>query len=409
MALSGDAKTTFHYDRLRAVSAGIIETAGSTFLLLIAVKWFHAGAPAKATIAAAGSVGLLISPAVLAFVTARQWKASKAASGLFCLGSVSFIVSAVWNVLPVFVVCAVVGMACSSAVLPLLTQIYQDNYPIRQRGSLFSKAFIIRIATAAVFSYGVGRLLSENMNRFPGVLLAFAAAFAAAAWCLARVPSRPIDHDGGTHPFRSLRFVRDDALFRRTLTSWMILGFANLMMLPLRVEYLANPVYNLGLTVLWIALLTEVIPNVARLCLSPVWGWLFDKMNFFMLRAILNLGFGVGILAFFVGDGMTGLIIGAVVYGVSRAGGDVAWSLWVTKVAPAGRVAEYMAVHTFFTGVRGVCAPALAFLVVQHLALSTMGWISAGLILTATLMLVPEIRLGRKRRDGQPLVEEFSE
>ncbi|NDF01570.1 MAG: hypothetical protein EB034_25395, partial [Verrucomicrobia bacterium] len=50
------------------------------------------------------------------------------------------------------------------------------------------------------------------------------------------------------------------------------------------------------------------------------------------------------------------MALGAVIFGVSNAGGDVAWSLWVTKFAPPERVADYMSVHTFFTGVRGVAA-----------------------------------------------------
>lgn len=76
------------------------------------------------------------------------------------------------------------------------------------------------------------------------------------------------------------------------------MGFANLAMLPLRVEYLANPKYKLELTVGMVAVLTGVVPNLARLVLSPVWGWLFDRMNFFVLRVTLNLGFAIGILTF---------------------------------------------------------------------------------------------------------------
>ena len=53
---------TYRYERMRAVSAGILETAGSTFLLLIAVRWFHAGAVAKALVAAGGSIGLMLTP-----------------------------------------------------------------------------------------------------------------------------------------------------------------------------------------------------------------------------------------------------------------------------------------------------------------------------------------------------------
>ena len=50
---------TYRYELWRAGAAGILETAGSTFLLLIAVRWFNAGAWSKALIAGAGSLGLL--------------------------------------------------------------------------------------------------------------------------------------------------------------------------------------------------------------------------------------------------------------------------------------------------------------------------------------------------------------
>jgi len=155
--------------------------------------------------------------------------------------------------------------------------------------------------------------------------------------------------------------------------------------------------------------LTGVIPNVARLILSPIWGWLFDHMNFFALRIILNIGFALGTLTFFLSDSRTGLVAAAIIYGISAAGGDVAWSLWVTKFAPPERVADYMSVHTFLTGVRGVLAPVVAFAVVARLSMVTLALISAGLIVLATLLLVPEIKFGRRGRPTDALVEEVSE
>lgn len=414
MSEAGRTDITFRYERFRAVTAGIIETAGTTFLLLIAVRWFEAGATAKSLIAAGSSLGLLLSPLVVSLVSHRQWLAATAAARVFWFGAGMFALAALVPVLPVFVGLTTLAMACSAAVLPLLTQIYQENYPSVRRGRIFSRTFIIRIATAVIFSKLAGDFLSERLGWFRLLLALFAVAFAFSGWCLARIPSRPISNDGGSHPLRAMRLANKDALFRRTLVSWMILGFANLMMLPLRVEYLANSVHGLTLngvvlTVATVTLLSEVIPNIARLCLSPVWGWLFDHMNFFALRAVLNLGFAIGIVAFFVGDSWTGLVIGAVVYGMSRASGDVAWSLWVTKVAPPNRVADYMSVHTFFTGVRGVLAPLVAFHALKHFSLPAMGWFSAALIVIATLLLLPEIKTLRVRRKGQPLVEEVSE
>jgi MFS family permease len=191
----------------------------------------------------------------------------------------------------------------------------------------------------------------------------------------------------------------------------MLMGFANLMMLPLRVEYLANEKYHPGhaVSVGTIALLTGVLPNLARLALSPVWGHLFDRMNFFALRVTLNIGFAIGILAFFVGESPLSLAIGAVVYGISNAGGDVAWSLWVTKFAPPERVADYMSVHTFLTGVRGVVAPAVGFALTGRVSLGLLAGFSVALILAGSALLLPEIKWGRKARRGQVLVEEVSD
>jgi MFS family permease len=307
---------------------------------------------------------------------------------------------------------AMLGAAASASVIPLLTQMYQENYPDHERGRLFSRAFMIRIASAAIFSKLAGDLLSWRFDTFPAVLLTFALALVLGGFCLARCPSRPLPLNGGAHPLHAMKYVREDALFRRTLICWMLMGFANLMMLPLRIEYLANPLRyhsKLDLTVSMIAVLTGVIPNIARLILSPIWGWLFDRMNFFALRIILNVGFALGTLTFFTSDSATGLVIAAVVYGVSAAGGDVAWSLWVTKFAPPERVADYMSVHTFLTGVRGVLAPLVAFSVVGHLSLGVMALLSAGMIGLATLMLVPEIKFGRRARPTGMLVEEVSE
>ena len=81
----------------------------------------------------------------------------------------------------------------------------------------------------------------------------------------------------------------------------------------------------------------------------------------------------------------------------------------MTKLAPPERVADYMSVHTFFTGVRGVLAPVAAFYAAGTLALGTIGWISAAMILGATLLLVPEIRWARHARKGQPVGDALSE
>jgi MFS family permease len=210
------------------------------------------------------------------------------------------------------------------------------------------------------------------------------------SFCLSRCPTSAIHPDPERTAFSGLRYIRTDRVFRQTLISWMILGFANLMLIPLRVDYLANPKYGLNLSTSQVALLIGVIPNLARFFLAPFWGSLFDRVNFFMLRICVNMGFAIGILSFFMSDAFPGLVFGAVLFGISVAGGDVAF-------APAGRVAEYMAIHSFFTGVRGIIAPFAGFYLAQELSLATLAAISTGLIVLASALLIPEYRLEKVR------------
>jgi MFS family permease len=410
----GPKELTFRYEKWRALSSGILETAGTTFLLLIAVRHFHAGATAKAMVAAGGSLGLLLSPLVVSTVEALGWRTAMAAQRLALVGAACMLFMAVFPVLPVFVVCSVLATTCAAAAIPLVTQIYQENYPERERGRLFSRTIILRIGMTALFAEVAGQALTGNIERFHWLLAAFAAAFLFTAFCFSRMPSRPLHVSGGKHPFRALKYANSDRLFRHTLICWMFMGMGNLMMFPLRVEYLANPRYGVTLEgqlldVGMIALLTAVIPNVARLITSPFWGWIFDHANFFALRGILNLGFALGILTFFTSDSLTGLVLGAVVFGIANGGGDVAWSLWVTKFAPAERVADYMSVHTFFTGVRGLVAPFLGFHLAAVFGMATVGWFCTALIVISAVMLFSEVRFDRPRQPGEPLVEEISE
>lgn len=395
-------RLTYRNEKWRAASQGVLETAGTTFALLIAVRHFDAGPTAKALVVAGVACGLLLSPLFTSWVGATGWRVSRAAAGLGFVGALGWVLAAVSPWLPGYIAGALIGSVCTTAGVPLITQMYQNNYPREQRGRLFARTVMIRIATAALFAWLAGSALTADFSRYRWVLVIFAAALALGSWRLWGTPSAPLERPERRHPLQSLRFAGTDPVFRRALISWMLMGFGNLMMLPMRVEYLANPRYGLALAAGTIALLTAVLPNIARLLVNPIWGALFDRMNFFLLRILINLFFIVSILSFFTGGTLTGLIIGAILFGLANAGGELAWSLWVTKIAPPERVAEYMSAHTFLTGVRGLAAPFVAFYVAQRMPLSVLGAISGGLILLACVVLLPEVRW-RARRDAVPL------
>ena len=179
------------------------------------------------------------------------------------------------------------------------------------------------------------------------------------------------------------------------------MGFGNLMLLPLRVEYLAQPKYGIEADPAKITLLTVAIPSVFRLLCTPVFGRLFDRISFFSSRIIVNLLFALYVVAFFTGSSDIGLWIGAITIGIAIAGGDLMWMLWVTKFAPPGRVADYMGLHAFFTGTRAVSAPLVAFLVIDQVSLGWVAAISAALMVVSALVLVPEVRAERRIKLGR--------
>jgi len=403
---------TYRFERLRALASGILETAFTTFLLLIAVQWFGFGATAKAGIAAAGALGFMLGPVVVSRVTELGWTTAQASSRL-ALGAAScFGLLAVVNDRWLFIGGVIVATTLATAVIPLVTQIYQENYPTQRRGKYFSRTAMIRITSAAVFGLFAGWILTNGngtgkLDGYPHwLMLIFAGSFAWASFCFSRLPARPLTGTKGTHPFRSLRFVKEDKLFRHILICWMLFGIGNLMLFPLRVEYLANANEYVGdyqltfnPTPARIALILVFIPNIVKLVCSPFWGNLFDRMNFFVLRVVLNFFFASSLIIFFNSESMTGLCVAAVLFGIANSGGEVAWSLWVTKFAPAKHVADYMSVHVFFNGIRVFLSPFLGFWLIGFIPASSLSLFSAGIILASSLALLSDYPAEKKQNE----------
>ena len=181
--------TTYRIEKWRAVPMGVLETATGTFLLLIAVQAYQAGATDKAMIAAGANVGLLLTPFVVQAVERRRIRISHGAAAIAALGTVAFFIAALFPTLSVYVLAAVFGAACLSALTPLVIQVYQDNYPAAQRGHLFSRTTVIRVAAAAAFAELAGRLLTTNIELFRWLLVSVCGGVCA---CRPAAPAYPV-------------------------------------------------------------------------------------------------------------------------------------------------------------------------------------------------------------------------
>jgi hypothetical protein len=387
------ARRTFILDNLRAWPGGCLETLAMTFVVLIAVRVFDADAWQKATLVAASSCGLLLSLFPVQLVrrtgisvnlgTALLWIIS--AGGLFVavIGGDSF---------KVFLPAMVVALLCITLSIPLMSQIYRKHYPDRSRGRLFASTAVVRKASALIVALVFGKVLENDLEDFRLILLIYAICCVLMAGCVLAIRPVYLRRSNQVRLFGALEHLRNDRIFRSLLTSWMILGFGNLLCWSIFVEYVSNPAYGYELTEFTIAFITGSLPEIMFLLTVVIWGIVFDRVNFFLVRMILNVFFMCGVLFYFFGEGMWALCVGISLHGIGRAGGNIAWSLWVTKFAKADQVAEYMSVHTFMCGVRGVIAPFVAFPVIALLGPRVIGGAGFILIMIATLMIWPHLR-----------------
>jgi MFS family permease len=390
---------------VRALPAGTIEAFGSTFLLLIALRHFDLSTGWKGAIGAAQQIGLLVAPAAITWAGRRGFTAGQAITRLLAIGAFGALAPLLHPTPLTFVFGCLVAFTATGAQWGLLQTIYADRFPAERRGRMVSITIAAKFAFSGVIAYGVGRLLGKDASTWKWAQAMLLASVVASALCFRLIggpqlePVPLVDGAQRERPWvRRWALLRTDRTLRATLTSWMFMGFANLMMIPLRVEFLANPRYGIDAPSATIGVLTITIPAVMRLVLAPVYGWVFDHLPFFVARILVNVGFALSIVVFFAGKTMAGLVAGAVVFGISAAGGDVMWSLWTSRLAPPEHVADYSALHTFTTGIRGVIAPFVGLWLLAHDASPrAVGVGCALLILVGSLILIPDLRAERSR------------
>jgi MFS family permease len=382
----------FRMDLLRSGPAGVLETIGITFGVLILERAYDSDWVSKSVVLAGANLGLLLSIALVGLL--RRLPENQTAAGFSFFASLCLFSTVVFSEsLPVFVVGVVLAMVAFGAQAPLMTSLYRQNYRGDRRGKLFGKVGVARGVCSVCFGWIGGRVMEVDVGNFRWLMLAFAFAALLGGLAVLWMPAaKPENGSALGHPLGALRWMRVDPLFRSLLIAWMWVGLAAISLSALNVEYLANPKYGLNFTSEKIATMTVVVPVTFRIATTLFWGIAFDRMNFFVLRILLNGLFGLSFLLFFVGQQEGFLWAGMALRGVAMGGGNIAWNLWVTKLAPPERVAEYMLVHTFLTGIRGVLGPLAALWLVTSVPVAPIAWGGALLLVVGSIMIVPHIR-----------------
>ncbi len=393
-------KKTFRWDCLRGGMYGVVETGWGGFALVIAIGFFQAQDWVKGLVAAATPFGLLFNPISLSFFVKSGWRAGSIASVLAVVSGALMLAGSFADSLWGFLVPVCLAFAVSAQTMPLLVQIWTSNYPSDKRGSYLSISLMVSIFAAFVTSVSGGWLLDRDISMYRWVLIALSFGYFMTGVALSQIPTTPLRRGVAENPLRNFGYVVEDKKFGLMLLSWMFLGFGNLMVLPLRVEYLLQPEYGIEASKLVVMMATIGVPAFFRFISSRMWGYLFDHIDFMILRAVLNVLIMISIGLFLTTKDLWVIFSASAVLGTAMAGANISWSLWVTKFATPERTPAYMSIHSFTTGVRGVLAPFLGFYLISYLG-ATGTAVTGVTLVFISILIVAVMYIGLRKKTRQ--------
>lgn len=305
---------------------------------------------------------------------------------MFSLAAVLMIGATLVQSLTIFTLLIITSQMATVQQGPLAIQIYAENYPASERGKRMTTPFILTALSMMLFSWLGGWLLDISINYYHLLFVIMVLAAAACGWASNRIPSKLLSLEHVGNPWQNFSLIWKDKLFGYLLGSWMLLGLGNLITMPIRIEYLANPKFGINADNATIAFLLVVVPAAARVLSTKIWGNLFDYLHFITTRNLLNAFFLLGIAGFFFTKNIILLTGAMILVGLATGGGKIIWSLWVTKIAPHEKTASYMSIHMALTGFRGTIAPFIGYWILSNTAPKGVAFVGMLLILASIVL-----------------------
>ncbi|MBH52918.1 MAG: hypothetical protein CMI18_01050 [Opitutaceae bacterium] len=379
---------TFFWDRVRGAAQGVLETGYTGLALIIAIEVFQAPNTVKSLIAAANPSGLILTPLTLGIFAWISKPAGKIARILMIGAGIAFLTAGLTSNLNVYLIMLIVAGILGTQMIPLLTHIYAENYPPNKRGTYLSLSFRYSVVSALLFSIIFGHLLDLDTAYYTIILGSLSLACVISGISVGNIPTTEVPEKSNRNPLRNMSYAIRDWKFGIMLFSWMFSGLGNLMVMPLRFEYLLQPEYGIEASNLLVAWITLAIPAICRFLSAKFWGRLFDDIDFMILRTLLNAMQMISILLFFKTTNIWALGVLTALNGFAMGGGNLSWSLWVTKFAPKELTAAYMSVHTFLTGIRGSIAPFFGFFLLTAYGAVVAGSVAAIMILFSIVLIL---------------------
>ncbi len=386
-------KKTFRLDLIRSSANGILDVGFHVFAILIAIRFLEASESYKSILAAGSAIGFFIVPWVIEASSRLNIRVTKIAGTLMLLCSLLLFLSSSVRVIQFYTLYLVLAQICLSQMPGLMIHVYSNNYKAQERGQYISWNFILGSIMGIIFSYFFGSFLDQNGNGFYILFIIMGGLALIASVTLFWMPSTPVKQNMKAGIMASGFNAFKDKLFFKMIVGWMLMGLGVHMTIPLRVEYMAGQ-GGLGITNEDVSIIV-ICYSAASVLTSRIWAKLFDRFQFIPYRIAINVFLLLSVLLFFSSSGIIGLAVGSTLSGIANGGSSIAWSLWVTKLAPAGKETSYMGVHVFMTGLRGLLAPFFGYFLLSKFDFMGMAYFSFSLILVSLLIFLTELKSTR--------------
>ncbi|MCA9278887.1 MAG: MFS transporter [Phycisphaeraceae bacterium] len=270
------------------------------------------------------------------------------------------------------VVAVIFGRILWTGFISARATTWQLNYPRESRGRITGKLATVQTLTIAALGWTLGKALDYEQNAFRVLLPVGCVIGFVTVWTWLRMPVRQnakLRRDeraiaSNADARRSLtiyQILKTDSAYRSYMMSQMMMGLGNLIMIaisPVMVKEVFHQSYSGGIAI------TNTLPLLMMPVSIPIWARLLDKGHVVAFRAVHSWVFVTSQTCMVLGywfQEISLIYAAAAFQGAGFGGGVLAWPLGHMDFAPPERAADYLNVHVWLTGLRGLVAPLIAF------------------------------------------------
>ena len=285
-------------------------------------------------------------------------------------------------------------------ISPAQNSIFQTNIRPGNRGLLFGYFSSLITLVSIVFSYIAGKMLDINEEWFRYVFLMIGVFGCFSSLIMAQIKQKKESFEEKAfltlkqvfikpiqRTLEVLRTNKDFAIFQR---NFFLYGIGFMIILPAIPVYLVDYL-KMDYTQTFLA--KGVIAQIGIFLLAPVAGKIFDRKHpaFFSSLSFAGLSLYPLILlisSFFLKSNFVNLIVYSafLFFGIAMSALHITWNMSSIIFAGKEDASMYQSVHVSLTGLRGIFAPFLGFLILRLLGVRAVFCVSIFMFLLSSFL-----------------------